>query len=141
VKISSPFTRIALGAVAAAAVLAPAPALAARYDGPDALTRYALGHQLTTVRPDDRGGIRGAGPSVTTSPVASTASSPALAPRPDNRAGFLGEHPAQAVDATSTTGGFQWGDAGIGLGTAVGLMLFALAAGLVLRRERSAQHA
>src|SRR5690349_6793873 len=87
-------------------------------------------------RPQRRRG--GAGPGVTTPGVTRAAASAALGARPDNRAGFLGARPSEAVDEPASNGGFHWDDAAIGVATAAGLMLLALAAARVLRRERRA---
>lgn len=112
---------------------------------------------LQAVRPDDRAGIRdpnglavlndgkvwgtidapsavanepGVGPSA---PV----STPQVAVRPDNRPGTLGigETPVDVV-AGSPSGGFDWGNAGIGLGAASGFALLLLGGSLLFTGRR-----
>jgi hypothetical protein len=84
------------------------------------------------VRPDDRGGIRGPGdPSFTT------------APAPTSVTGGAGQHTALKTNAARRAQGslqvgaasnFDWGDAGVGAGSTLGLVL--LAGGLVAARGR-----
>ena len=94
---------------------------------------YGVGARLedslesTVVRPDDRG--------VRVSPV----STPETALRPDDRPGLRGpgaapqDFPAQIVIGP---GGFDWTDAGVGAGFALGLVLLASGMALVARRRR-----
>lgn len=81
----------------------------------------------TAVRPDDRAGIRGVG----------TSAGSVLAVRPDDRAGVRGIG-ATAVVASGVSVGsastFDWADAGVGAGSALGLML--VAGGLLALRGR-----
>ena len=43
--------------------------------------------------------------------------------RPDDKAGVRTSTPSPIVAASSTTNGFNWGDAGVGAGGAIGLFL------------------
>jgi len=85
---------------------------------------------VSGVRPDDRSGVRGIG-----SPV------PSAQARPDDRAGYRGTDlltPAQssATSVVSRAGnGFDWGAAGMGAGSAAGVMLLLIAATLTRRRN------
>ena len=60
-----------------------------------------------------------------------------LSTRPDDRAGVRTSTPTQIVPATGSGDGFAWGNAGIGAGGALGLLLvLALGAGLVRRGRK-----
>ena len=87
---------------------------------------------IVGVRPDDRGGIRGPnGPSFMTAPAQNTAV------RPDDRAGIRGiDSTTVAASEVSldSASGFNWGDAGIGAGSTLGLVL--IAGGLLVARGR-----
>jgi hypothetical protein len=101
--------------------------------GPNAPSFMTAPTQTTAhVRPDDRGGIRGPnGPSFMTAPVQNSAV------RPDDRAGIRGID-STTVAATEVSldsaSGFAWGDAGIGAGSTLGLVL--IAGGLLAARGR-----
>ena len=93
----------------------------------DRAVRVSPGVVVAAVRPDDR--------AVRLSPA--TADEPAMLP--DNRAGVRG--PGAAPDATPATilvspNGFDWTDAGIGAGMALGLILLGSGMLLVARRHR-----
>ena len=83
----------------------------------------------TAVRPDDRAGLRGIAPAVRLEPSVS-------AVRPDDRAGLRliasAVRPEAAVSAPNS--GFQWGDAGVGAGTAAAILLLAGCGFAVARR-------
>jgi len=85
------------------------------------------------VRPDDRGGVRGPdGPSFMTAPTQTT-----NAVRPDDRAGIRGIDSTTAAASEISVGpasNFDWGDAGVGAGSTLGLVL--LAGGLLMARGR-----
>jgi hypothetical protein len=105
--------------------------------------------QLEAIRPDDRAGIRGVEPTVS-GPVSSDyreimrhiradeVGSSSVSTRPDDKAGLRGpgivETP-QVVSASSN--GFDWQDAGIGAGTAMGLALVLMSGFAVSRRRHS----
>jgi hypothetical protein len=76
----------------------------------DVISRYLISH--SAVRPDDRAGPLGVGS--------------------DSAVGIV--TPAHSVILDST--GFQWSDAGIGAGTALGLILLALGATVLVRSGR-----
>jgi hypothetical protein len=85
------------------------------------------------VRPDDRGGIRGpVGPSFMTAPTQTT-----NAVRPDDRAGIRGIDSTTVAASEVSVGAastFDWGDAGVGAGSTLGLVF--LAGGLLMARGR-----
>lgn len=89
------------------------------------------------VRPDDRGGIRGAN-----TPSVMTASSPTtVAVRPDDRGGVRGIGSTKvAASEVSVSGGsgFDWSAAGIGAGSMLGLVL--IAGSLFVVRGRFGAH-
>jgi hypothetical protein len=118
------------------------------------LSAYEHGQGATVVRPDDRAGIRGVDVTSAAQPyvhswgqgdarlnaVRPSSSSPALAARPDNRAGILGEPTPVAVQSSTSAGtGFDWGDYGIGMGGGVGLAALLLGTALALRHYRDQQ--
>jgi hypothetical protein len=78
------------------------------------------------LRPDNRPGPFGVGQGV----AAQTA--PSL--RPDNRPGPFGIGQVEPVQIVGPGDGFDWGDAGLGAGVGIALMLLA-AGGRVLRRQ------
>jgi hypothetical protein len=84
-------------------------------------------------RPDDRAGIHGVnGPSFMTAPTQTT-----NAVRPDDRAGIRGIGSTTAAASEISVGrasNFDWGDAGVGAGSTLGLVL--LAGGLLMARGR-----
>jgi hypothetical protein len=132
------FTRWFLLGLAAAAFGASAAQAATRPD--DRAGPLGVGTALV-VRADDRAGLRGAAPGQ--SDVISRYLISHSAVRPDDRAGPLGVGsdsavgivtPAHSVILDST--GFQWSDAGIGAGTALGLILLALGATVLVRSGR-----
>jgi len=117
----------------AAALLAP-PALAQLPDDLAGLHGPGAHPQVTavSVRPDDRAGVRGPG-----------AESPVLAAsvRPDDREGVRGPGAAPTVILTQTSsGGFDWVDAGIGALGAFGLVLV-LFGGLQVASRNRRSHA
>lgn len=105
-------------------------------NGPSFMT--APGQSAVGIRPDDRGGIRGPnGPSFMTAPAQTTA-----AVRPDDRAGIRGIDSttvAASEVSVSGTSKFDWGDAGVGAGSTLGLVL--IAGGLFVARGRVRAHA
>ena len=100
-------------------------------NGPSFLT--APVQPPAAVRPDDRAGIRGpVGPPLTTGPTHTT-----NAVRPDDRAGIRGIDSTTVAASEVSVGGasnFDWLDAGVGAGSALGLVL--LAGGLLMARGR-----
>lgn len=102
--------------------------------GPNAPS-FMTGHPVQPtvgVRPDDRGGIRGPnGPSFMKAPA------PSSAVRPDDRAGIRGIDSTTVAATEVSLGGassFDWGDAGVGAGSTLGLIL--IAGGLLVVRGR-----
>jgi hypothetical protein len=96
--------------------------------------------------PDDRAGTRGVGSAVAAPDLIDRVllRQQLTARRPDDRAGAhgVGLIKSESLAAASylVDSGFQWDDAGIGAGTALGLVL-ATGAGLaVLRRRRPVLH-
>jgi hypothetical protein len=99
---------------------------------PPAQTHNYFAQVAAGTRPDDRAGIRGPNaPSFMTAPVQDSAV------RPDDRAGIRGID-STTVAATEVSldsaSGFAWGDAGIGAGSTLGLVL--IAGGLLAARGR-----
>jgi hypothetical protein len=105
--------------------------------------------QLEAVRPDDRAGIRGVEPTVL-GPVSSDfqeiqrhiradevgSSSPST--RPDDKAGIHGPGIVQTPEVVTASGnGFDWQDAGIGAGTAMGIALVLMSGFVIARRRQS----
>jgi hypothetical protein len=90
----------------------------------------------TSTRPDDRGAR------VTATSLAQ-ANDVVHYARPDDRAGLRGpgafQAPQQPVSAPVTGDGFNWGDAGIGAGSALMTLLIAVAAMVAVRRTRTDQ--
>ena len=89
---------------------------------PPAQTHDYFAQVAAGTRPDDRGGIRG--PNAPS--LLSAASRATVAVRPDDRGGFRGiSSTAVAAPAVSVGGGsgFDWGAAGIGAGSMLGLVL------------------
>lgn len=120
--------------VATAAFLAPV-AQAQHPDdralkGPGAIEQAG---QSTTVRPDDRAGMRGPGAVDTQSNTVSTSV------RPDDRAGMRGpgaiEQPTLVVTHSST--GFDWGDAFVGALGGIGTALLLTGALFLLLGQRT----
>jgi hypothetical protein len=107
--------------------------------------------QIEAVRPDDRAGIHG----VTTEPVQQQATDlsevqrqveadriaslvAADSKRPDDKAGIHGPGVVQTPEPVSASGSsFDWKDAGIGAGTAVGVALVLMSAFLISKRRQS----
>ena len=90
-----------------------------------------------TLRPDDRSGVRGSGPTL----LVATA-----ALRPDDRSGVRGSGPillaapvAPVVTVQTEEASFQWGDAGIGAGAAFVAMMLAVGGIVFMARHRSAR--
>lgn len=99
---------------------------------PPAQTHNYFAQVAAGTRPDDRAGIRGPNaPSFMTAPAQNSAV------RPDDRAGIRGID-STTVAATEVSldsaSGFAWGDAGIGAGSTLGLVL--IAGGLLAARGR-----
>jgi hypothetical protein len=107
-------------------------------------------YQAQSIRPDDRSGVRGADSTVQApwmgqinryvydDPQARSAIG-AESRRPDDKAGFHGPGLVETKTAEVVTvsgDGFDWGDAGIGAGVMVGIVLVLLS-GLALSRRRS----
>jgi hypothetical protein len=90
-----------------------------------------------TLRPDDRSGVRGSGPTL----LVATA-----ALRPDDRSGVRGSGPillaapvAPVVTVQTQDASFQWGDAGIGAGVAFVAMMLVVGGIVLVSRHRSAR--
>jgi hypothetical protein len=105
--------------------------------------------QLEAVRPDDRAGIRGVEPTVL-GPVSSDfqeiqrhiradeVGSSSLSTRPDDKAGIHGPGIVQTPEVVTASGnGFDWKDAGIGAGTAMGIALVLMSGFVIARRRQS----
>jgi hypothetical protein len=105
--------------------------------------------QLEAVRPDDRAGIRGVEPTVL-GPVSSDfqeiqrhiradeVGSSSLSTRPDDKAGIHGPGIVQTPEVVTASGnGFDWQDAGIGAGTAMGIALVLMSGFVIARRRQS----
>jgi hypothetical protein len=105
---------------------------------PPARTHDYFAQVAVGTRPDDRVGIRGPNaPSVRTA-----ATRPIVAVRPDDRGGVRGIGSTMvAAPQVSVAGGsgFDWGAAGIGAGTMLGLVL--IAGSLFVIRGRFGAHA
>jgi hypothetical protein len=90
-----------------------------------------------TLRPDDRSGVRGSGPTL----LVATA-----ALRPDDRSGVRGSGAtllaapvAPIVTVQTEDASFQWGDAGIGAGAAFVAMILVVGGIVLVSRHRSAR--
>ena len=90
-----------------------------------------------TLRPDDRSGVRGNGPTL----LAATA-----ALRPDDRPGVRGSGTillaapvAPIVTVQTEDASFQWGDAGIGAGVVFVAMMLLVGGIVLVSRHRSAR--
>jgi len=106
-------------------------------------------YESLAVRPDDKSGIRGVEPTGATPDLsevqrqvaADQVASTSVSSRPDDKAGVRGPGVVQtqpAELATVTSNGFDWNDAGIGAGTALGIMLV-LMGGLALTKRRHSE--
>jgi hypothetical protein len=149
---STRFKRIALGLLVAA-FAAPAALAADRPDnraGPLGVGP-AVSASALSVRPDDRAGPLGVGQEIASQPSAALrpddrpgirgvgSSEPATQSlRPDDRPGPLGVGEIEFVPGSSTDG-FDWGDAGIGV--VAGLGVAAALAGVLLLAMRRSPHA
>jgi hypothetical protein len=106
--------------------------------------------QAEAVRPDDRAGVRGVTPEpvqaatdlseiqrqVEADRIASLIA--ADSKRPDDKAGIHGPGVVQTPEPVSASGSsFDWKDAGIGAGTAVGVALVLMSAFLISKRRQS----
>src|SRR5262249_46654200 len=104
-------------------------------------------YQLDSVRPDDRAGIRGVEPTTVVGSDfreiqrhirADEVGSSSVSTRPDDKAGIRGPGIVQTPEVVSATGGsFDWQDAGIGAGTALGVALVLMSAFLIAKRRQS----
>jgi hypothetical protein len=107
-------------------------------------------HQIALVRPDDRAGVRGTEPVPTQyatnlSEVQRRVEADRIAgliaadsKRPDDKAGIHGPGIVQTPEVVTVNGdGFDWKDAGIGAGTALGAALVLMSAFLVSKRRQS----
>jgi hypothetical protein len=90
-----------------------------------------------TLRPDDRSGVRGSGPTL----LVATA-----ALRPDDRSGLHGSGAillaspvAPVVTVQTEDASFQWGDAGIGAGVMFVAVMLVVGAIVIVARRRSAR--
>ena len=106
--------------------------------------------QVAAVRPDDRAGSRGVEPRVTAAVVSSDyreilrhiradeVGSSTVSTRPDDKAGIHGPGIVQTPEVVTLNGdGFDWKDAGIGAGTALGAALVLMSAFLISKRRQS----
>ena len=118
-------------------VVAALGAPAARASQPavtDAVDRYLANHHSHVVAPDDRAGIREVGSQLAL-PDAIDRYLANRRSRADR--GMRREAMAQAVGSSiSSSGGFDWGDAGIGAGSASFVSVLAGSALLILLRRR-----
>ena len=103
-------------------------------------------YQASSVRPDDRAGIRGAEPLAVGSDLseiqrhvrADEIGSSSFSTRPDDKAGIHGPGIVQTPEVVTVNGdGFDWKDAGIGAGTALGVALVLMSAFLISKRRQS----
>ena len=105
---------------------------------------------LSAVRPDDRAGIRSVEQKVTPAVVSSDyreilrhlradeVGSSTVSTRPDDKAGIHGPGIVQTPEVVTVNGdGFDWKDAGIGAGTALGVALVLMSAFLISKSRRS----
>jgi hypothetical protein len=99
-----------------AGAVTPVAGVSVKADTSDVFTRYVASHQPVSVPYLSHGiGVDAAqfgGTGVAQTTV-----------RPDDKAGVRTTAPSPIVSATSTGNGFDWGDAGIGAGGAMGLFL------------------
>jgi hypothetical protein len=107
-------------------------------------------HQAALVRPDDRAGVRGIEPVPTQyatdlSEVQRQVEADRIAgliaadsKRPDDKAGIHGPGIVQTPEVVTVNGdGFDWKDAGIGAGTALGVALVLMSAFVISKRRQS----
>jgi hypothetical protein len=124
---------IGVGAVAASAqapdAFERAVIRANRADAPDVIERAAIRATADTlVRPDDRAGMRGPGLVATADTLV----------RPDDRNGVRGPGSVptgSVVAASSSDKGFEWGDASLGAGLMLALVLAVGLVGLTIRHR------
>jgi len=102
--------------------------------------------QLEAVRPDDRAGLRGVEPTVVGSDLseiqrhvrADEIGSSSVSTRPDDKAGLRGPGFVQTPEVVTASGdSFDWKDAGIGAGTAMGIALVLMSGFVISRRRQS----
>jgi hypothetical protein len=106
--------------------------------------------QVEAVRPDDRAGIRGVEPTVAPAVVSSDyqeilrhiradeVASSTVSTRPDDKAGLHGPGIVTAPELVSSSGNsFDWKDAGIGAGSALGVALVLMSAFVISKRRQS----
>jgi hypothetical protein len=107
-------------------------------------------HQAALVHPDDRAGVRGiesvpSGYATDLSEVQRQVEADRIAgliaadsKRPDDKAGIHGPGIVQTPEVVTVNGdGFDWKDAGIGAGSALGVALVLMSAFLISRSRRS----
>ena len=106
-------------------------------------------YQGLSTRPDDRSGLRGVEPAQAITDLsevqrhvkADEIGSVSVSTRPDDKAGFRGPGAVETKTAelASVNGdGFNWQDAGVGAGSALGLTIV-LMSGLALSRRRHSE--
>ena len=103
-------------------------------------------YQAQAVRPDDRSGVRGIEPLQATPDLSEVQRHVAAdqfvsqsVARPDDRAGFRGPNVIRTPELVPVNSdGFNWQDASIGAGTAIGLTLVLMSGLAVSRRRQSA---
>jgi hypothetical protein len=108
-------------------------------DQSDAFTRYVANHQAAlrnvSIPYLSHGiGVDAAqfgGTGVVQTPLVQT-----KVVRPDDRAGARTSEPSAVVAAASTGNGFNWGDAGVGAGSALGLFLLLTLGAIATQRNR-----
>jgi hypothetical protein len=103
--------------------------------------------QVVALRPDDRVGIHGVTPLAVGSDLSEVqrhlradeiGSSTPVSTRPDDKAGIHGPGIVQTPEVVSATGNsFDWKDAGIGAGTALGVALVLMSAFVISKRRQS----
>ena len=105
-------------------------------------------YQGLSIRPDDRSGLRGVEPAQAITDLsevqrhvkADEIGSVSVSTRPDDKAGFRGPGAieTQTAELASVKGdGFNWQDASIGAGTAVGIALVLMSGLAVMKRRHS----
>ena len=105
-------------------------------------------YESLAVRPDDKSGVRGVEPTGATPDLsevqrhvkADQIGSASVSSRPDDKAGFRGPGTVgtRTVEVVSVKGdGFDWQDASIGAGTAIGIALVLMSGLAVMKRRHS----
>jgi hypothetical protein len=92
-------------------------ALSVKADTSDVFTRYVANHKITPIP------YLSHGVGVDVSQYGGTGVADVASTRPDDRAGARVSEPSSIVSVASTSSGFDWADAGIGAGSAFGLIL------------------